>query len=87
MCDSSILEKLHCFIALELLEGDGHDLSPTTNLLALGVIDSLSMMSLQTFIESTFGVHLTMARSSPDDFTSLDAMVRMIERIRAEETL
>lgn len=74
-----IEHALHQFVADELLNGDAGDLTPATNLLALGVIDSLSMLSLWTFIERTFAVHLPQTITA-EDVASVSKMVAIVER-------
>jgi acyl carrier protein len=78
-----ILDELYEFVARELLDGDADELTPTTNLLALGVIDSLSMVSLRVFMERTFGVRLPDGLQ-PEDFATLNALAAMIERLEGK---
>jgi len=79
MTRQEIEDALHQFVVSELLEGDAGDLTPATNLLALGVIDSLSMVSLRTFIERTFAVHLPQ-NITAEDLASVSKMVAIVER-------
>ena len=78
-----IEEKLHEFIVGELLDGDGDELTPTTNLLALGIIDSLSMVSLRVFMERSFSIRVPDGIQA-EDFSTLASMAAMIERLKAE---
>ena len=80
-----IEDQLHDFVANELLDGDADGLTATTNLLALGVIDSLSMVSLRVFIERTFKIRLPEG-IQPEDFSTLSAMAAMVERGQGEAT-
>lgn len=77
-----VLDALHEFVVREFLDGDGDGLTPTTNLLALGIIDSLSMVSLRVFMERTFGVRLPDGLQ-PEDFRNLDALASMAERLQS----
>jgi acyl carrier protein len=78
-----IESSLHEFVAEQLLDGDASELTPTTNLLALGIIDSLSMVSLRVFMERSFNVRVPDG-IQPEDFSTLSAMASMIERLKAE---
>lgn len=78
-----IESTLHDFVAQELLDGDAAELTPTTNLLALGIIDSLSMVSLRVFMERSFNVRVPDG-IQPEDFSTLAAMATMIERLKRE---
>ena len=80
----AIEAKLQEFVASELLDNDASGLTPTTNLLALGVIDSLSMVSLRVFIERSFQVRVPDG-VQPEDFSTLAAMAAMIERLQRGE--
>jgi acyl carrier protein len=74
-----IEEKLQEFVVSELLYGDAGGLTPTTNLLALGVIDSLSMVSLRLYVERTFGVRIPDGLQV-EDFSTLTAIAAVVER-------
>jgi acyl carrier protein len=74
---------LHDFVAQELLDGDASELTPSTNLLALGIIDSLSMVSLRVFMERSFNVRVPDG-IQPEDFSTLAAMATMVERLQRE---
>ncbi len=75
-----IEDKLRDFVANELLHGEADDLTPDTNLLALGVIDSLNLVQLRVFMERTFQVRIPDG-VQPEDFHSLGAMVAVVERL------
>jgi acyl carrier protein len=79
----SIEAALRDYVVENLLDGDAGELSSSTNLLALGVIDSLSMVSLRIFMERTFSVRVPDG-VQPEDFATLDSMTGMIERLQAE---
>lgn len=74
--------KLFEFVVAELLDGDAGELTASTNLLALGVIDSLSMVSVRTFIERTYDLRLP-HDLPPEEFASIAAMASMIQRLQA----
>lgn len=78
-----IEEKLREFVVNELLDGDAGELTPATNLLALGVIDSLSMVSLRVFIERTFNVRVPDG-IQPEDLSTLAAITAVVERAQRQ---
>lgn len=79
---AAIQDTLFQFVVTELLDGDAGELSPTTNLLALGIIDSLSLVTLRTFIERTYDLRLP-HDLAPEDFGTIAAMTTVIERLQA----
>jgi acyl carrier protein len=84
MSRKEIEKSLHDFVARELLDGDADDLTSSTNLLALGVIDSLSMVSLRTFVEQSFRVKLPEGIQSPEDYTTLSSIAALVERLKGQ---
>ncbi|HEX8675409.1 MAG TPA: acyl carrier protein [Longimicrobium sp.] len=84
MSRQEIEKSLHDFVARELLDGDADDLTSSTNLLALGVIDSLSMVSLRTFVEQAFRVRLPEGIASPEDFSTLSSIAALVERLKTQ---
>lgn len=77
--------KLREFVTNELLgDPDNDELTPTTNLLALGIIDSLSMVSLRIFVERTFSVRVP-DDVQPEDFSSIATITALIERIQGTQ--
>lgn len=81
----AIETKLLEFVATDLLHGDAEDLTASTNLLALGVIDSLSIELMSSFIERAFGVSLPHS-AQPEDLTTVQAVAAMVERLQRDAT-
>ncbi len=79
----AIEEKLLEFVASDLLHGEAEDLTPSTNLLALGVLDSLTIELMSSFIERTFGVELPHS-AQPEDLTTVQAVALMVERLQRQ---
>lgn len=72
------------YVTAEMLSGDAEGLSASTNLLALGVIDSLSVVMLRLFVKNEFGVNLDKREVS--DFSSVAALSELVERMQREGT-
>ena len=68
------------FIGDDILGGSG-DLDAQTPLLALGVIDSLSMVSVITFIRDRFGVEVPNDAIKVDNFQTIEAIAAMVDRL------
>jgi acyl carrier protein len=66
------------FIAGELLEQDAGDLDQHTPLLEWGVLDSLNMVALLSFIESRFGVVIPDDDVVPQNFFTVAAIEALI---------
>ncbi len=77
-----IESKLREFVASELLGDPNNDeLTPSTNLLALGIIDSISMVSLRIFVERTWNLRLP-DDVQPEEFSSINSITALIERVQ-----
>ena len=80
---TAMVEQLIAFISKEFLEGEDVGLTETTPLLELGVIDSISIVLLQRFIQSNFGVEVPPAELTPKNLGTIRAICELVERLRA----
>ena len=55
-------------------------LAPTTSLIEAGVVDSLTMMDLVSFIEGEFHFRLGVEDFTPVNFASAETVAELIER-------
>lgn len=81
---TTITETLTRYIIDELLEGEGADLDEHTPLLELGIIDSMSMVSLLGYIQSELGVEVPESEVSPRNFMSIATLRDMILRVQVD---
>ena len=78
-----IVPKLKDFLALEKTADTNKDISaiePDEDLLADGIIDSMVLLKLVSFIEETFGVKVFDEDVTRENFGSFRAMQQFIER-------
>jgi acyl carrier protein len=54
------------------------DLKNSTNLIEEGIIDSLGIMKLLSFIEETFKIQITDEELMPENFETVDSIYQMI---------
>ncbi len=76
-------QQLLEFVARELLEGEDVGLTDTTPLLELGVIDSMSIVLIQRFVQSTFGVDIPPAKLTPQNLASVSAICQLVDGLKA----
>jgi acyl carrier protein len=75
------LEKLEKFMLSEVAVELGREsLKPDEDLLEQGIIDSLGIMKLIVFLEETFGIKVSDEDVVPENFQSLDIMIKFIEQ-------
>ncbi len=80
----SMAVEIEEFIAEEIAPGRGvESLDPGADLLAGEVIDSLGIVELISFLESSYGIEVADDDLDPDNFRSVERIVRFVERKRA----
>jgi len=70
-------EKLINFIKGEYLSDDDVEITPDTKLISSGLIDSFSLVSLQTFIEKEFKKRIPAPGAAP--YVNGDAEIKPLE--------
>lgn len=76
----STLKKLESYVLTEIAAGLGKkSLGPDEDLLEQGIVDSLGLMKLIIFLEDTFAIKILDEAIIPENFQSLNAMVRLVE--------
>lgn len=62
------------YIREELMNGSSSELDETENLLAAGIIDSLGILRLVSFVEEKFGIEVPDEDVTIDNFQSVKSM-------------
>ncbi len=76
-----IMENLEKVLLTEIAVGiDKHSLDPDEDLLAQGIIDSLGLMKLIAYMETTFGIKIIDEEIIPENFQSLTRMATLVKR-------
>lgn len=73
-----IVESLRTFISEELLDGREIDITPTTRLIELGLIDSLSVVVLLSFINTRYGVEVPLSELTEMNLQTIEAMSALL---------
>lgn len=71
-------EKLLEFIRNEFLDDPDTEITSDTKLISGGLIDSFSLVSLQTFIQSEFGKNIPAPKITADSFDTVKQMIEVI---------
>lgn len=76
----SNLEELEKFILNEIAVDHGKkSIDPDEDLLEQGIIDSMAVMRLVTFLEERFGIEVIDEDMIPDNFQCLNRLVNFVE--------
>ena len=79
----SVRAELEAFIVEEIALGRGmRSIAPDEDLLARGVIDSLGVTQLVTFLEERFSIRVTDEELTPANFQSLARLEAFVARKR-----
>ena len=79
-----VQSKLRHFIASELMYGDDDDvLSDEEPLLGSGIVDSLGIMRLVSYIEEEFGVAVPEDQLVPEHFQTVNRLAAFVQRLQA----
>lgn len=81
MAPKDIKTRIHAFIATELLEGNAEGLGDATPLLELGIVDSMGIMRLTSFLEQEFRLSVPPTELSAANFASIEALAGLVERL------
>jgi hypothetical protein len=76
-----ILAELRAFVAREYLEGRDDGLDEKTPLLEWGLINSFSLVALQGFMRSSFGVEVPHSELVAANLKDLGAITQMVLRL------
>ncbi|HED10485.1 MAG TPA: acyl carrier protein [Caldithrix abyssi] len=72
-------EKIIEFLYDDSLKDEFNDLDHDDSLLELGIIDSVKMMEMISFLEENFGIEVDDEELMPENFDSINAIVAFIE--------
>lgn len=76
-----ILEDIEKALLTEIAVGlDKKSLGPDEDLLEQGIIDSLGLIKLVDFMEKNFGIKIVDEDIVPENFQSLNCMVRLVKQ-------
>lgn len=76
-----INDSIRQFITTELVAGGaGGSISDNDQLLEQGIIDSFGIMSLLSFIEEKFAVHIEGDDLTPENFSTIGTISELVDR-------
>lgn len=73
-------QKIIEFIKKEFLSDPDIEITPDTNLISSGLIDSFSLVSLQRFIEKEFGKMIPAPKITAESFDTVRQMLQLISQ-------
>jgi acyl carrier protein len=81
---AGVLERVRGFVVQELqFEGSPTELTEDYPLLEKGVLDSVGILQLVSFLENEYGVEIADEELVPEHFGTLGGVARLVESKRA----
>jgi acyl carrier protein len=74
------LSAIRTFVNSELLYRKDQEIDPTMNLIESGVIDSMTLLRLTSFLEEHYGIEIPDEDIVADNFRSLSAIEAFVAR-------
>lgn len=88
MTTSTIAESVQAHIRDQVLFGDDRDLSSSTPLLQLGILDSFALIALVAHLNDSFGIDIRADELNGRNFRDIDSIARlMAERLLSASAL
>jgi acyl carrier protein len=82
----SVENRVRGYILENLLfTSDGSGLPNDASLLEMGIIDSTGVLELVTFLEESFGVKIQDSEMLPENFDTVNNIVRFVERLQTRQ--
>ena len=81
-----VADQLAAFTNKTIMMDEASGIDADTPILDMGILDSLSMVSLLTYIQTQFGVHIPNEEITPDNFETLYALAELTVSMYGGET-
>lgn len=83
----TLKQQLRDFIRKSLIpDGAAAEIDENEALIDRGLIDSMGLLQIMTFIEERTGVRIPDEEVTPDNFQSLSSIDQMVTRLRARHS-
>ena len=82
--DTALIEgKIRDYIDRSILQGQGADLTPSTSLFDLGILDSFALFGLVAYIADEFQVTVPLESVTAEHFKDIAAIARVVQSLKA----
>jgi acyl carrier protein len=82
---SEIKEVILDYVKEEYLdEDDDMELDFDTPLITGGIVDSFSMVSLKTFLETNYNIQIPVSKATPEAFDSINNIMALLKEFNVE---
>lgn len=87
MGTEKLSNDIYTYIKKEMNNSSDFDIS--TNIVEVGLLDSMAIMTLVSFLEGKYGVEIDFENITPENFATVDAIANFIKKLlgRANDRL
>jgi acyl carrier protein len=82
----TLKQELGNFVRNSLIPGGAAEIDENEPLIDRGVIDSMGLLQIMTFIEERTGLRVPDDEVTPDNFQTLSSIDRMVTRLKARHS-
>lgn len=83
MNPAQIESRLRDFIDRSIMQGQGADLTASTSLFELGILDSFALFNLVSYISDEFKVTVPLESVTAEHFKDIAAIARTVQALRS----
>jgi acyl carrier protein len=80
---NDVCKTIEGYVVAEFLEGDGEGLTWASDLIRMGLIDSVSTFRLVTFLDDQFKIGVDSAELVPENLRTIEKLGQMVLRRKA----
>lgn len=84
---SKVLQLIRQYISVEILRGNVTELDKHTPLLEWGIIKSLELTAVLTFIQDQFDVQIDQEKIVAENFKDLDSIANLVLNLAEEQSI
>ncbi len=79
MGTETLANDIYSYINKEMDNSSDFDIS--TNIVEVGIVDSMAIMTLVSFLEEKYGVEIDFENITPENFATVDAIANFIRKL------
>lgn len=77
--DDKLIGEIKAFINDVVLDNQGQDLTDTTRLIELGILDSFAVLSLLTFLRERYQISVDFAEIRPEHLETIQSISKFVK--------
>ena len=75
----NLTEDIYAYVKKEM--NNSNDFDMATNIIEEGLVDSMAILTLVSFLENKYGVEIDFEEINPDNFANVGAIAKFIKKL------